>query len=538
MTADVGQRALDTTPTTAEVAPRTEVRKDVPAPAPPAPSSGAGWIVPLAVLIVGMFMSVLDSSIVNVAIPDIQNELSGSPDSVAWVVTGYTLALGVVVPLSGWLGMRFGQSRLYIVSVLGFAAGSALCGLAWNLDSLIAFRILQAIPGGVLPVITLTMLYQIVPVENIGAAMGLYGLGVVVAPAVGPTLGGYLVEYTDWRVIFYINVPIGILGAALALAVFPRVRPTTWPKFDLWGFLTIAYALFALLLAFSEGQSWGWTGYRVIILFASSLISLALFVIIELEVDNPIIDLRVLRCYPYTLSLVLISITTTALFTGLYFLPQFLQQVQGMQSLDAGLVLTPAAMVLLVLMPIAGRIYDKIGPRYPVMIGLAIIAGASYQLAQLTPDTTRGYIELWLTARNIGVGLAMMPIMTSGVSALSRQLTTSGSAMNNVMQRVASSVAVAVFGGLNLATTAQMTADNGSMITTGPGESAALAAAQAQGGQGLYGVYEQLAAGATTHSYDNGFYITAWLCAGAVLLAATMRSGKAKQSGESVVVEM
>src|SRR3954447_11724774 len=214
MTADVGQRALDTTPTTAEVAPRTEVRKDVPAPAPPAPSSGAAWIGPLAGLIVGMFMSVLDSSIVNVAIPDIQNELSGSPDSVAWVVTGYTLALGVVVPLSGWLGMRFGQSRLYIVSVLGFAAGSALCGLAWNLDSLIAFRILQAIPGGVLPVVTLTMLYQIVPLENIGAAMGLYGLGVVVAPAVGSVLGGYLVEFTDWRVIFYINVPIGLLGAA------------------------------------------------------------------------------------------------------------------------------------------------------------------------------------------------------------------------------------------------------------------------------------------------------------------------------------
>jgi predicted MFS family arabinose efflux permease len=273
-------------------------------------------------------------------------------------------------------------------------------------------------------------------------------------------------------------------------------------------------------------------------LFASSLISLALFVIIELEVDNPIIDLRVLRCYPYTLSLVLISITTTALFTGLYFLPQFLQQVQGMQSLDAGLVLTPAAMVLLVLMPIAGRIYDKIGPRHPVMLGLAVIAPASYQLAQLTPDTTRGYIELWLTARNIGVGLAMMPIMTSGVLALSRQLTTSGSAMNNIMQRVASSVAVAVFGGLNLTTTAQMTADNGALITTGPGESSALAAAQAEGAQGLYGVYEQMAASATTQSYDNGFYITAWLCAGAVLLAATMRSGKAKQSGESVVVEM
>jgi MFS family permease len=224
---------------------------------------------------------------------------------------------------------------------------------------------------------------------------------------------------------------------------------------------------------------------------------------------------------------VLISITTTALFTGLYFLPQFLQQVQGMQSLDAGLVLTPAAMVLLVLMPISGRIYDLIGPRYPVMLGLAVIAMASYELAQLTPDTTQGYIELWLAVRNVGVGLAMMPIMTSGVSALSRQLTTSGSAMNNIMQRVSSSVAVAVFGGLNIAVVAQMTADRGAMIT-----------GVAQDPQQMYAVYQQLTSAVTTQAYDNGFYVTAWLCAGAVLLAATMRSGKAATGGESVVVEV
>ena len=223
----------------------------------------------------------------------------------------------------------------------------------------------------------------------------------------------------------------------------------------------------------------------------------------------------------------LISITTTALFTGLYFLPQFLQQVQGMQSLDAGLVLTPAALVLLVLMPVAGRIYDAIGPRYPVMLGLAVIAAASYQLAQLTPDTTRGYIELWLAVRNVGVGLAMMPIMTSGVSALSRQLTTSGSAMNNIVQRVSSSVAVAVFGGLNIAVVAQMTADRGAMIT-----------GVAQDPQQMYTVYQQLTSAVTTQAYDNGFYVTAWLCAGAVLLAATMRSGRAATGGESVVVEV
>ncbi|MGH3669373.1 MAG: MFS transporter, partial [Pseudonocardiaceae bacterium] len=176
------------------------------------------------VLVVGMFMSVLDLSIVNVAIPTIQNDFGVTTDDVQWVVTGYALALGVVVPATAWLGDRFGLSRVYTLALLAFAAGSALCGLAWDLNSLVAFRIVQAVPGGILPVITLSILYRIVPRERLGAAMGMYGLGVVFAPAVGPTLGGYLVEYVNWRLIFYINVPIGILGA---VAAFERVNGMT-----------------------------------------------------------------------------------------------------------------------------------------------------------------------------------------------------------------------------------------------------------------------------------------------------------------------
>ena len=422
-------------------------------------ASGNGWVVPLCVLIIGMFMSVLDTSIVNVAIPKMQTALSASVDDIEWVVTGYTLALGVIVPLSGWLGQRFGLTRMYVGSMLGFALGSALCGLAWDLNSMVAFRILQALPGGVLPVITLTLLYQIVPPAKIGSAMGLYGLGVVVAPAIGPTLGGYLVEYFDWRLIFFINVPIGIAGTVLALMIFPQIRPTTWPKLDILGFVTIAYALFAMLLAFSEGEDWGWTGFRILGLFTSAALSLALFFVIENEVDNPLIDLRVFRSFPFCLSLALLSITITGLFSALYFLPQFLQQVQGMQELDSGLVLMPGALVLVVMMPLAGRLFDLIGPRYPAMVGLAFLAWGSYLLARITVDTPRGDIEMWLAVRNLGVGLCMMPIMTAGVSALPRALTSVGSSVNNVMQRVSSSIAIAVFGSLNAAKGAQLMSD-------------------------------------------------------------------------------
>jgi EmrB/QacA subfamily drug resistance transporter len=498
-----------------------------------------GWVLPLSVLIVGSFMSVLDTSIVNVAVPRIQIDLSAAPDDVEWIVTGYTLALGIVVPLTGWLGMRIGQTRLYILSMVGFSAASALCGIAGNLDEMIFFRVVQAIPGGILPVVTMTMLYQIVPREKIGAAMGMYGLGVVVAPAVGPTLGGYLVEYVDWRLIFFINVPIGILGTIAALIVFPRISPTSWPKFDLWGFLTIGYGLFAFLLACSEGQDWGWTGYRIMGLFVSGTLSLALFVVIELEVDNPIIDLRIFKVPAYSVSLILLGVVVTGLFATLYFIPQFLQNVQGLQAFDSGLVLVPSALVLVVLTPLAGRIYDKIGPRIPVAIGLVLMAYGSYLLASLRQDTPRPDIEMWTSIRNAGIGLSMMSIMTAGVSALPGSLTAAGSGMNNVMQRAASSVAVAVLGSLNTSQGAQLMLDRGSLLNTGANALPGVNDAAAQGASGLLSLYQELSNAVTTQTYANDFYVIALLSAAGGALALFLRSGKPKNTGGPVhVVEL
>src|SRR5882757_3389042 len=197
-----------------QATPQPPVRR----PPPPSPRPGgsspapatqvAHWGLPLAVVVVGMFMSTLDTSIVNVAIPTMQKQFGVSTTDIEWVSTAYTLCLGVIVPTSAWLGERLGLKRLYLIALISFSAFSALCGMAGGLNSMIFFRILQAIPGGVLPVTCLTILYRMVPKEKLGAAMGMYGLGIVVAPGVGPTLGGYLVEYVDWRLIFYINVPV------------------------------------------------------------------------------------------------------------------------------------------------------------------------------------------------------------------------------------------------------------------------------------------------------------------------------------------
>ena len=386
--------ATDASPT--EVARPRVVGRDVPGPAvptrppaaPPRPGprrteAERGWGVPLAVLIVGMFMSVLDISIINVAIPTMQRDFAATTDQIQWVENAYSLALGVVVPVSAWLAARFGPGRVHIISLLGF-------------------RVLQALPGGVLPVVTLTILYRIVPPHRIGAAMGMYGLGIIVAPAVGPTLGGYLMEYVDWRLIFFINVPVGILGTVAAVLLLPRFGPTPVGRFDLLGFLCVATGLVCLLLALTEGQKWGWTSYTIMILLTVGVLGLALFVVIEMEVDSPLLNVRVFQQWPFTNSLLLVSVLSVGLFAVLFYIPLLLQQARGLGAFDTGLLLLPQALVMAVIMPAAGLLYDRIGPRWPAVIGLALVALGTYLLTDVTLESSTSHVVWVLVLRAVG----------------------------------------------------------------------------------------------------------------------------------------
>lgn len=496
-----------------------------PAPAAPSDTSAApsrGWLVPMLVLIGGMFMSLLDISIVNVAIPTMQRDFGATTEDIQWVSTAFTLGLGVVVPLSGWLGDRLGLTKVYLGCLVGFAAASALCGLAWNLGSMVAFRILQAVPGGILPVVTMSMIYVIVPREKMGSAMGLFGLGVVFGPATGPTLGGYLVEYVNWRLIFYINVPVAVLAAVAAYFLIPKMAPTTARRFDWWGFLTSAAGLFALLLAFSEGESWGWGSYRILMLIVGALLLLALFVVIELELDEPLIDLRVFQNWMFVNSLLLIMVLIVGLFGVLFYLPLFMQASQGIQPLRTGLILLPEALVMGVLMPIAGQLYDRLGPRWPGVIGLAIAAWGGFLLTGINPDMTEFDVVLWTCIRAFGNGLAMMPIMTAGMSAVPPALTTSGSLMNNVAQRVASSLGLAALTVVASGQSSQLMADRSALVQAHDPRLSANGISQ-QDPVSLYGYYQKLQVDVTAQAYSDVFLIAAVLTTIGIFLAAMMK---------------
>lgn len=513
--------------------------------APPAPGSGlasaatarsGGWRLPLMVLIVGSFMSVLDTSIVNVAISRLQNEFGVTTDEVQWVANGYTLTLAVVVPLSSWLSDRFGLSRLYIVSLLGFGAGSALCGLADTFNMLVAFRIVQALAGGILPVITLSILYRIVPRDKIGTAMGLYGLGVIVAPGIGPSLGGYLVEYVSWRLIFYINVPIAILGAIAAVMVLPRFPAGGAGRFDVFGFLTVATGLFTLLLALSEGQTWKWSSYKVLILITVSVLALALFVVIELEVDEPLLNVRVFRYWPFTNSLLLISVLSIGLFAVLFYIPLFLQQALMLDSFTAGLTLLPQAFVMAILMPISGRLYDRIGPRWPAITGLLIVAVSTYQMHHITLDTSRDQIIWLLGFRAVGLGIGIMPIFTSGLASIPPAMVSQGSAFNNVVRQASSSLGVAAFTALLTLHQAQLFAGRAALLPDNT-PTPHLGPPGTPDWLGVYALYQQTQLRVFADAIDWLFVIVAILTAGGVILAAFLRSGPAPASPTGSAVE-
>ncbi|MCL4495863.1 MAG: DHA2 family efflux MFS transporter permease subunit [Firmicutes bacterium] len=403
----------------------------------------SNWGPALFVLVIGGFMAILDTSIVNIAIPKLESVFSVNTQQVQWVVTIYLLTLGAVVPLAGWLGDRYGYRRVYMGSLIIFTVGSALSGLSWSLGVLMIFRVLQAIGGGLIMPITMAMLYRMVPRNRIGTAMGIWGLTAIVAPAIGPTLGGYLVQYVDWRLIFYINVPIGIMGLFLSLAFVPPFSPTSKIPLDTIGFGLVAAGLFGLLLGLSEGETWGWTSERIVLILGFSVLLLILFVLWELRTSHPLLDLRVFAHGSFAVANLITVIVTIGMFSGIFYVPLFLQTVAGYGAMETGLMLMPSALATALTMGLSGRLYDKIGARPLVIPGLLILAYTTYLLHNLSTNSPVGDVVLWLSLRGLGIGLTMMPAITAGMSRVPSALVGTGSSINNIVQRVAGSFGLA-----------------------------------------------------------------------------------------------
>lgn len=406
----------------------------------------AGGKIPMAALltlIIGAFMAILDGSIVNVALPRIMAIFGSTADQIQWVLTGYMLTTGVVIPITGYLSDRYGGKRIYILSLAAFTAGSALCSLAWSNNSLVAARVIQAIGGGMMMPVSMAMIYHIVPREKIGMALGIWGVTAMVAPSIGPTLGGYLVDNFSWQWIFTINIPIGIAAVFLSMAVLKETPVKSGLKADFPGIILCAAGCFALLLALSEGQDKGWMSLYIVNLFIFSGFTLALFVIWELITDQPMLDIRLLKNVTFAASLVCVSIATIGLFSVIFLIPLFVQNVQGLTPLQTGLLMMPAALASGIMMPISGKLFDEIGALPLCLVGLTVTAITTFQLHTITYDISYSELQMILIIRALGLGLCMMPLTTAGMNTIPQFLIGRASAMGNLVRQISASFGIA-----------------------------------------------------------------------------------------------
>jgi len=393
------------------------------------------WQV-LICAVVGTFMVMLDQTVVNIALPKITTVFGVGVHETQLVVTSYMLALAVIMPATGFLSDTFGTKRLYLITMALFTGGSLLCGLAWNNPSLVAFRVIQGLGGGMMMPLGMTMLFQVVPPQRRNTIMGFFGLPLMLAPVLGPTLGGYLVEYIDWRVIFTLNVPIGALGLFLGIALLRETPSVPGLKFDLRGFVLSAVGFSAILLGLSDAATAGWTSFTVLSRLVIGGIALAGWVWVELTDEHPLLDLRLFKIPIFTMSALVSFVLTVGMFGGMLVLPLFLQNLRGLGAAESGVILISQVLPMTVAMPLVGRLVDKVGARAVILTGLPLLALTTWQFGQLDLTTSDTTIKLWLAARGAAMGLVMMPSMTAGLNAVPLPQMSRASSMSNVMRQV------------------------------------------------------------------------------------------------------
>ncbi len=399
----------------------------------------------LGVVMLGTVMSALDASIVNVSLPSMMSSFGASVDEIEWVITGYMLGFSTFMPLTVWLRDRLGHRTLFLLSLGVFTLGSMLCGVAWSLPALVLARVIQAFGGGAITPTGMAMIAEVFPPAERGRALGIWGVGVIVGPAIGPTLGGYLTEAFGWRAIFDVNLPFGLVGLVAAARLLRRDRPGAAARrpFDLAGFVLLSTFLVALLLGLSKGNSEGWTSRYVSTCALVAVFSFAAFLLVESVVEHGILDLRLLGNGQLSIALAVTAVRSVALYGGTFLLPVFLQANMGLDELRTGELLLPGAVVIGAVMPFAGRLADRIGARIPTVVGLSLTTAFMLLYRDLDSVTSTWGVLAPTLVRGLGLGLLVTPVMTAAMNAVPTARAGMASSMLNLTQQVAGSVGIA-----------------------------------------------------------------------------------------------
>ncbi len=404
------------------------------------------WLVASTVML-PMFMVVLDTSVVNVALDHIRGSLSAGIDEATWSITAYLAANAVIIPMTGWISRLVGRKRYLLFSIMMFTVSSFLCGAAWNIESLIVFRILQGLTGGAMPPLSQAILLESFPPSQYGMAMAIFGLGVSFGPIIGPVLGGWITDVLTWNWVFFINIPIGIISVIMAIFVItdpPYMRGMKM-KIDYRGLVLLGTGVGCLQLLLDRGQRNDWFSSNLMIALAvTAVLSLTLFLILELRAERPIIDLSVFRNYSFCLGNIAMFVFMANLFGTLVLLPIFLQTLMGYTASLAGLVLAPGGVANLITMPVVGRVIHRYNPKAFVIIGILFTAYSTLLMARFTLGVDFGTVLWPRIYMGVGMGMLFIPLTTLTIAGIRKEDMGNATAVYNLIRNIGGSIGIAI----------------------------------------------------------------------------------------------
>jgi len=392
----------------------------------------------------GIFMDILDTTIVNVALPKLADDFHADIASLEWVVTGYLLSLAVWIPVSGWVGDRFGTKRTFLFANAMFVLGSALCGLAWSIQSLTAFRIFQGVGGGMLTPVGMAMLYRAFTPQERARASAILSVPTTMAPMLGPVLGGFLVDRLSWRWIFYVNVPVGIVSLWFSAVYLREHREAGAGRFDPAGFVLSGFGLAGVLYALSRGVNDGWTSPRVLIAGLGGLISFGLLVAVERRILAPMLDLGLYALRLFRISSLVAFMSFCSQFGMLFLLPLFLQEPRGLSALESGLTTFPQPVGQLLMVQVTSRLYARLGPRKNLVVSTAGLAITSGLFLLVGLQTDLWWIRGLMLLRGMFIAFQMVAMQTAAFSTVPREKTGRASSLISSVRQLAAAMGVAI----------------------------------------------------------------------------------------------
>lgn len=409
------------------------------------PVSGSRRTAVTICVMIATLMQALDSTIANVALPYMQGSLATTSTQVNWVLTSYIVAAAIVTPATGWLEARFGRRPLFIVCVAGFIVASMLCGTATSIEQMVIYRMIQGAFGAPVVPLSQAVLLDSYPLRLRGQAMAIFGLGVMLGPILGPTLGGWLTQYYDWRWVFYVNVPLGILTLLLAFGFLEGKVGSITARLDWFGFATLGLAIAALQLFLDRGEQLNWfQSTEIKFEFALTLLGLYLFIVHTATARKPFLDGRLFTDRNFVMGQVLIFVVGAVLLATLSLLAPYLERLMGYPVLTAGLVLAPRGIGTMVAMLLVGRLMSVVDTKYLLLVGLGLTAVALHQMSQFTPDISQGTIIWTGLIQGFGLGFVFVPLSTVTFATLAADLRTQGTGFYSLVRNVGSSVGISV----------------------------------------------------------------------------------------------